>query len=93
MVPLDPKTGESKLGPTSEQIQVVLTNMAHLLESTGTSLERVVKLNVSMANMLERETLFRIMPKFFLNQPPACTIVGMQLSNGHGVEIEGIATV
>ncbi len=92
MVPLDPETGESKVGPTSEQVQLVLSNMAHLLESAGSSLHKVVKLNVSMANMLERDTLLRVMRKFFVSEPPACTVVGMQLSNGHGVEIECIAT-
>lgn len=93
MVPLDPETGESKVGPTSDQVRLVLSNMSHLLESAGTSLDKVVKLNVSMANMLERDTLFRVMRKFFLNASPACTVVGMQLSNGHRVEIECIATV
>ena len=93
MVPLDPATGEARLGPTSEQIQVVLSNMAHLLESNGSALERVVKLNVSLANMLECDTFYRLMRRFFPNDPPACTVVGMQLSNGHGVEIECVAAV
>jgi 2-iminobutanoate/2-iminopropanoate deaminase len=92
MVPLDPETGESKIGPTREQVELVLSNMSHLLESAGTSLRNVVKLNVSMANMLERDTLFRVMRRFFPHTPPACTVVGMQLSNGHSVEIECIAT-
>jgi 2-iminobutanoate/2-iminopropanoate deaminase len=93
MVPLDPATGESRLGPTAEQTQIVLTNMSHLLESGGSSLDRAVKLNVSLANMLECDTFYRVMRKFFPHDPPACTVVGMQLSNGHGVEIECIATV
>jgi 2-iminobutanoate/2-iminopropanoate deaminase len=92
MVPLDPETGESKIGPTREQVELVLSNMSHLLESAGTSLRNVVKLNVSMANMLERDTLFRVVRRFFPHTPPACTVVGMQLSNGHSVEIECIAT-
>jgi 2-iminobutanoate/2-iminopropanoate deaminase len=91
MVPLDPATGESRLGPTSEQIALVLSNMAHLLESAESSLDRVIKLNVSMANMLECDTFYRIMPTFFPRDPPACTVVGMQLSGGHGVEIECVA--
>ena len=70
MVPLDPETGESKLGPTREQVELVLSNMSHLLESAGTSLRNVVKLNVSMANMLERDTLFRVMRRFFPTYTP-----------------------
>ena len=91
MVPLDPGTGESRPGPISEQIHTVLTNMAHLLESNGSALDRVVKLNVSMANMLESDAFYRIMPKYFPENPPACTVVGMQLSFGNGVEIECVA--
>lgn len=91
MVPLDPMTGESRLGPTADQTQLVFSNMAHLLESAGTSLARVVKLNVSLANMLEADTFHRVMRGFFPEAQPACTVVGMQLSNGHGVEIECVA--
>lgn len=91
MVPLDPATGESSPGPIAEQIHTVLTNMAHLLESNGSALDRVVKLNVSMANMLESDAFYRIMPKYFPDNPPACTVVGMQLSFGNGVEIECVA--
>ena len=91
MVPLDPETGESRPGPISEQIHTVFTNMEHLLESNGSALDRVVKLNVSMANMLEADALYRILPRYFPDNPPACTVVGMQLSFGHGVEIECVA--
>lgn len=91
MVPLDPATGESRLGPTADQTHLVFSNMAHLLESAGTSLARVIKLNVSLANMLEADTFYRVMRGFFPEAPPACTVVGMQLSNGHGVEIECVA--
>ncbi|WP_068014843.1 RidA family protein [Rhodoplanes sp. Z2-YC6860] len=91
MVPIDPATGEGNPGPISEQIHTVLSNMRHLLESNGSGLDRVLKLNVSMANMLESEAFYRIMPKYFPENPPACTMVGMQLSFGNGVEIECVA--
>ena len=44
-----------------------------------------------MANMLESDAFYRVMPKFFPENPPACTVVGMQLSFGNGVEIECVA--
>ena len=91
MVPIDPATGEIRPGPISEQIHTVLTNMEHLLESNGSALDRVVKLNVTMANMLESDAFYRILPKYFPKDPPACTVVGMQLSFGNGVEIECVA--
>ena len=93
MVPIDPSTGEGRLGSTAEQVHLVLSNMAHLLESAGTSMDRVIKLNVTLASMLEGETFYRVMREFFPKNPPACTVVGMQLGNGHGVEIECVAAV
>ena len=44
-----------------------------------------------MANMLESDAFYRIMPEYFPENPPACTVVGMQLSFGNGVEIECVA--
>jgi enamine deaminase RidA (YjgF/YER057c/UK114 family) len=41
MVPIDPQTGERSHGPIAEQVRVTLSNMRHMLESAGSSLELV----------------------------------------------------
>src|SRR6185369_16565952 len=35
MVPVDPQTGERCHGPIAEQVRTTLSNMQHMLESTG----------------------------------------------------------
>ena len=40
---IDPLTGERRHGPIAEQVRTTLDNMKHMLESAGSSLERIVK--------------------------------------------------
>jgi 2-iminobutanoate/2-iminopropanoate deaminase len=53
MLSTDPSTGERSPGTMAHETRQTLTNMRHLLESAGSSLERVVKLNVLIYDMLE----------------------------------------
>jgi enamine deaminase RidA (YjgF/YER057c/UK114 family) len=50
MGPVDPVTGGRNLGPIAEQIRQTLRNMAHMLESAGSGLDRVVKMTVVLAD-------------------------------------------
>src|SRR5215468_8137206 len=49
MGPIDPRTGERNHGPIAEQIRTTLSNMQHMLESAGSSLERIVRVHVVLA--------------------------------------------
>jgi 2-iminobutanoate/2-iminopropanoate deaminase len=93
MVPVSPETGERTQGPIAEQVATVLTNMAHLLESNGWSLDNIVRLNITLANLLEADDMWRVFRGYFPNNPPAATLMGMQLSFGNLVEIECVAYV
>src|ERR1700756_2724064 len=50
MGPVDPVTGGRNLGPIAEQIRQTISNMAHMLESAGSGLHRLVKINVVLAD-------------------------------------------
>lgn len=91
MGPVDPVTGGRNLGPIDEQIRQTLRNMAHLLESAGSSLERIVKMTVVLADSRDFDEMNRVWHEFFLTDPPARTTCVLQLGNGNGVEIECIA--
>ncbi|MEJ0071289.1 MAG: RidA family protein [Pseudomonadota bacterium] len=91
MVSIDPTTGQRKLGTTDSETRQILENMAHMLESAGSSLARVVKINVLLASMLEFENMNAVYREFFPTDPPARTACGVQLSFGLKVEIECIA--
>src|ERR1044071_6604705 len=91
MGPVDPVTGGRNLGPIAEQIRQTLRNMGHMLESAGSSLDRVVKVMVVLADSGDYDELNWVWREFFPTDPPARTTCALQLSNGNGVEIECIA--
>src|SRR6267154_2917034 len=49
MGPIDPQTGERNHGPIAEQVRTTLANVRHMLESAGSSLDRVVRMHVVLA--------------------------------------------
>ena len=91
MLSTDPDTGERSPGTMAHETRQTLANMRHLLQSAGSSLERVVKLNVLLYDMLEFENMNAVLKQFFPVDPPARTVCGVQLSAGMKIEIECIA--
>ena len=91
MGPIDPRTGERNHGPIAEQIRTTLNNIKHLLESAGSSLERVVRVHVVLADISHFDELERVYREFFPVDPPARTVWSMQLRFGNGCEIECVA--
>ena len=91
MLSTDPETGERSPGTMAHETRQTLANMRHLLESAGSSLERVVKINILLYDMLEFENMNRVYREFFPKDPPARTTCGVQLSGGMKIEIECIA--
>ena len=93
MGPVDPVTGGRNLGPIAQEIRQTLRNMAHMLESAGLGLDRVVKTLVVLADDRNYDEMNRVRQEFFPVDQPARTTCALQLSNGNGVEIECIAFV
>ena len=91
MVPVDPQTGERSHGPIAEQVRITLSNMRHMLESAGASLERVVRVHVLLADISHLAEMDRVYREFFPVDPPARTAWSMQLRFGNGCEIECVA--
>jgi 2-iminobutanoate/2-iminopropanoate deaminase len=91
MGPVDPVSGGRNLGPIAEQIRQTLRNMAHMLESAGSGLDRIVKMTVVLADPGDYDEMNRVWREFFPVDPPARTSCALQLSNGNGVEIECVA--
>ena len=93
MGPIDPRTGGRNHGPIAEQIRTTLSNVKHLLESAGSSLERVVRVHVVLADISHLDEMDRVYREFFPVDPPARTAWSMQLRFGNGCEIECVALV
>jgi len=91
MAATDPETGDRLNGTVTAETRQILTNMAQLLEAGGSSLAKVVKVNVLIYSMLEYENMNSVYREFFPADPPARTVCGVKLIGGHKVEIECVA--
>jgi 2-iminobutanoate/2-iminopropanoate deaminase len=91
MGPIDPETGGRKHGPIGEQVRTTLTNMKHMLESAGSSLDRVVRVHLVLADIADLAEADRAYAEFFSANPPVRTAWSMQLRFGNGCEIECVA--
>jgi 2-iminobutanoate/2-iminopropanoate deaminase len=91
MAAIDPATGAPAHGTVAAETRQILTNIGELLEAAGSSLAKVVKVNVLIYSMLEYENMNSVYREFFTTDPPARTVCGVQLIGGHKVEIKCIA--
>jgi len=91
MGPIDPQTGEREHGLIAEQVRTTLNNVRHMLESAGSSLDRIVRVHVVLADISHMEEMDRVYREFFPVNPPARTAWSMQLRFGNGCEIECVA--
>lgn len=90
---IDPKTGSVVEGGIEAETEQVLRNIQAILEAAGSSLDRVVKTTVYLADMGEFAQMNQVYERFFKENPPARSTVEAKLPKGVRVEIEAIATV
>ncbi len=85
---VDPETGSAAGGTTASETRRILENLRTILEAAGSSLDRVVKVNVLLASMLEAPNMNEVYARFFPEPPPARTVCGARLPGGVKVMIE-----
>ena len=91
-IPIDPATGKFVAGGIAEQTEQVLKNLSAVLEAAGSSLERVVKTTVFLADMAEFAEMNEVYGRFFTGQTPArATVAAAGLPRDAKVEIEAVA--
>lgn len=92
-IPVDPATGEMKTS-VSEAARQSLTNLKNLLESSGSDLENVLKVNIFITDMGKFGELNEVYAEFFANHRPARSCVEVTaLPKDAVLEIEAIARV
>ena len=84
---IDLQSGQRMLGTTASETRQILTNL-RLLEAAGSSLDKVVKVNVLLHSMLEAPNMNDVYVRFFPDPPPARTVCGARLPDGVKVIIE-----
>lgn len=91
-VAIDPEQGKLIEGDIAMQTRQVLTNLAAVLETAGSSLAQVVKTTVFLQNIADFAAMNAIYAEFFPSQPPArSTVQVAALPLGAKIEIEAIA--
>jgi 2-iminobutanoate/2-iminopropanoate deaminase len=90
----DVKTGKLIEGGIAAETRQVCENLKAVLEAGGSSLEKVVKVTIYMADLAELMAMNDVFRQYFAVDPPArTTFQCAALVAGARVEIEAIATV
>jgi 2-iminobutanoate/2-iminopropanoate deaminase len=88
LIAVDLRSGQALRGTTASETRQVLANLKEVLEAAGSSLDKVVKMSVLLASMLEAPNMNEVYSRFFLDPPPARTVCGARLPEGMKVMIE-----
>lgn len=91
-IALDPATMEVVAGDVATQTERVLRNLAAVLQEAGSSLTKVVKTTVYLADMAEFSAMNEVYAKHFGSHKPArSTVQAAGLPKDVRVEIDAIA--
>jgi 2-iminobutanoate/2-iminopropanoate deaminase len=91
-IPIDPKTQQIVEGNASVQTERVLENLKGVVEAAGSSMQRVVKATVFLADMNDFAEVNEVYARYFVGHPPArSTVEVSKLPRNVRVEIDLIA--
>lgn len=91
-IPLEPGTGEIVGDDVASQTARVLDNLQAILEAAGSSLARVVKTTVYLADMNDFAAMNEVYARYFGDHKPArSTVQAGRLPKDVRVEIDAIA--
>jgi 2-iminobutanoate/2-iminopropanoate deaminase len=93
-IPIDPKTGNFVEGGIAAQTRQVLENLKAVLESGGSSLDRVIKATVFLKNMADFAAMNEVYAQYLGDAKPArSTVAVAELPRGALIEIDFVALV
>lgn len=91
-IALHPSSGQMVEGNVAQQTERVLENLKAIVEAAGSSLDRVVKTTVYLADMGDFAAMNEVYARYFPNDPPArATVAAKDLPRNARVEIDLIA--
>jgi 2-iminobutanoate/2-iminopropanoate deaminase len=93
-IPLDPATGQIVEGDTVVQAKRVVQNMKAVLEAAGSSIEKILKLEVFLTDLSDFPGVNSYLAEVFTEDFPARVTIGVAaLPMGAAVEIAATAAV
>jgi len=90
---MDMETGQLLLGSIEEETEQVLKNIEAILKEAGSSLNCVLKTTVFLTDTKYFDGMNRVFKRYFSEQKPARTTVGIQFPGDFKIEIEAIAYI
>lgn len=89
---IDPATSQLVEGGIEEQTERVMQNVAAILEEAGSSLDRLVKTTIYLADLADFQAMNGVYARHVGERPPArATVEVAALPSGARVEIEAVA--
>lgn len=93
-LPIDPQTGEKKLGPIEEQTEQVLFNIREILLAAGSDLNHVLKMTVYVSDISLWGKVNEVYARVLGEHRPARAIVPVkELHYGFLIEIDAVAAI
>lgn len=91
MLPIDPDTGERCHGTVTSEAHRIFANLRLLLESAGSSLDRLVQVHAMIYDRIEYDVLNRVYRQYMPKGPPARTVWSVQIEAGFKVQMDVVA--
>src|SRR3990172_7115450 len=91
MIAVDPQTGERQHGTLTSEAHVIFGNLKLLLESAGSSLDRLVQVHALIYDSIEYDVLNRVYRQYVTNGPPARTVWTAQIEARFKVHLDLIS--
>jgi len=93
-LPIDPETRERGRGSIREQTELVLSNLAAILEAAGSRRDRVLKVTIYISDISLWDQVNEVYAQFFREHRPARAVVPTrELHYGVLIELDAIAAV
>jgi 2-iminobutanoate/2-iminopropanoate deaminase len=93
-IPIDLVTGEIETGPIEKQAHKAFQNLATVLESAGSSLDKAIKVTVYFKDLADFATVNEIYAGYFKGVLPArAAVEAARLPKDALIEVEAIAYV
>lgn len=89
--PIDPETGERCHGILTSEAHIIFGNLKLLLESAGSSLDRLVQVHALIYDSIEYDVLNRVYRQYVANGLPPRTIWTAQIEAGFKIQLDVIA--
>ena len=89
---IDPGTGQHKTGSIEEQTEQALNNVHAILQAAGSDWSRVLKMNISVADINLWEAVNKVYSRILGEHRPARAVIPCgPLHHGFLIEIEAVA--